>query len=504
LSAAWPRIVIAGGGTAGWSAAAAMARALGRGHGSVRVLADEADDSEELAFAALPSARDFHRFLGLDEDRLMRASRGAFRLGARLAGWAGDGSAWFQPFGTTGAMLQQVGFHHHLLRLEGLGRRREPEDFSLAAMAARAGRFARPSADPRSVLSTLDYGLHLEAKGYRDVLRALAEGLGVRSVQGSIAAVEPEGSATTAVITDAGERIEGDVFIDATGARARLIGQALGVPLQDWSGLAPFDRRLELLAASSGPPAPNTEILATTQGPVRRAPLQGRVGLSLVYSSAAMSDEAALAFLRSQSQGPAIGEPRFAALGFGRRERAWSGNCIAVGAAAGQADPLGIASLHLLHAALLRLVALFPPRGEAPASAAEYNRLIASETDRLGDFVLAHFKTNRRVGEPAWDRCREAPASEALAHKIGLYESRARTPMRELETFPEEAWSALFRAQGLRPRRHDPFAEAMDVGQLETTLQRMHRTMADAVSAMPSHGDFIAANCRVPALEDRA
>lgn len=475
------RIVIAGGGVSGWTAAAVLARTLGRDHGSIRVLGDEGEDGAELALATLPSARDFHPFLGLAEDELMAAAGGSFRLGTRFGGWAGPDSAFFQPFGDTGAMLQQVGFHHHLLRLGG----RRGEDFALAALAARAGRFTRPSPDPRSVLSTLDYGLHLEARPYAEVLRACAGRLGAVQVEGGIAAVERSGEGIAALVTDAGDRIEGDLFIDATGARGRLIGEALGVPMIG-SGL-PFDRRRDAVVGVAEAPAPNTEAMARPEGVLRTVPLQGRAGISLIYASEDTTDEAASQMLHDTG----VSAP----LVFGRRERAWADNCIAVGGAAGQVDPLGLASLHLLHAGLLRLTVLFPHHGEAPAARAEYNRLVGLESDRLGDFMLAHFKTNGRLGEPAWDRCREAPAPEALAHKIGLWQSRARTPMLDLETFPEAAWSALFQAQGISPRRHDPFADAMDEAQLRTVLDRMSRAMADAVQTMPSHGDFIAAHC---------
>lgn len=503
--AGWPRIVIAGGGPTGWMAGAALATAL-RGAGSVRVIEGDKDGSgDELAQVepTLPGIGDFLRFLGVAEDGVMAAAQATFRLGTRFVGWSGPGTGRFQPFGEIGSSLESVGFHHVLLRMQSLGKPQGAEDFSLAALASRARKFSRPSADPRSVLSTLAYGLHLHCGRYADWLRVHAASLGVAGSAGRITDVvltEPDG-AIAALVLEGGERVAGDLFIDCTGARARLIGQALGVGTEDWDRWSPFDRMVEMIGRPDGAPEPFTQITADASGWRRKSPIQAGVGLATISSSAFLGEDEALRKLRSAAGGPAQSDPRLTRLGFHRRSQAWSGNCIALGAAAAAVGPLLGSGLQLAQGGLARLIALFPHPQDNRAARAEYNRLAAEEAERLRDFVILHYRLNGRAGEPVWDACRDASPPDSLAHKIEVFESRARTPMLDEETFSEGDWASAFLGMGVRPRRHDPLADGMDPAWIGGVLGRMREAMGQAVQAMPTHADYLKAHCSSPVRE---
>jgi tryptophan halogenase len=493
------RIVIVGGGAPGWMAAAVLARGLGGLPVGIQLLETPSND-DPLAAATLPSLRHLHRVLGLSEEAVMAAARGGFRLGVRFDGWSGPGTSRFLPFGETGAPLGPVAFHQLLLRLEHRGEPQDLGDYALAALAAREGRFTAPSADRSSVLSTLDCGLHLDQRLYAEVLRGRAEADGVTRLGGEVAGLElSEPGAIESVQLADGRRITADLFIDCT-PQGRLIG-ALGVGVEDWGALTPFDRIATAVVASRAQPDPFTRFTAEAAGWLRRTPLQGAEGLALAYSSQALDDAGAARRLQAAA-GDAVGvDPRSRPLLFGRRTAAWSKNCVALGDAAGSPGPLPGADLHLVQTGVRRLLSLFPHGQDDGAAVREYNRLTAAEAERLRDFTLVQYRANGRRGDPVWDACREGPLPDPLAYKLRLFESRGRTPMLEEETFPEASWAAVLLAEGDRPRRYDAQADAAPEAQLKQTLSRMRQAMSQAVGAMPTHAQYLAAHCPTTAPE---
>jgi tryptophan halogenase len=483
------RIVIVGGGVDGWMAAAVLAKSgLGA---SIEVLETPAGPAPRIG-AALPGASGFHRFIGLAEDAALAAAAGAFSLGLQFEGWGGPGTSRFLPFGDSGASLDSVGFHHLLLRLERAGRRERMADYALAALAARAGRFSRPSEDPRSVLSTLDYGLHLDLDRYAEALRVHAQKAGVTRRDGRFvrADLHPDGSIDVLRLEN-GDAVTGELFLDCTGPDASLIGHAMGVAEEIWDGL-PFDRLVETVCETKAPPEPFARIVADDAGWLRILPIQGRSGLSYCYAGSVLDEAAAGARLATAAGAAPGAKVRHARVTFGRRAEAWRGNCIALGGAAGSPGLLLGAELRLVQTGLSRLITLFPFAGDNAAAAAEYNRLTAAEAERLRDFTLLQVRTNGRA-EPVWKACREAPLPGTLALRMRLFESRARTPMLEEETFPETSWAAVLLDQGVRPRRYDAMADAMPTQDLDAILARMKSAMVQAVQAMPTHEAALAA-----------
>jgi tryptophan halogenase len=489
------RIVIVGGGATGWMAAAVLARAL-RGLAPVEIgVLELAGQDEPPAAATLPSIRRLHGFLELSEAKVMAAARGGYRLGVRFEGWNGPGSSRFLPFGEIGASLGSVGFHHLLLRLERQGRPHDAGDYALAALAARAGRFTLPLADPRSVLSTLECGLHLDTRRYGQVLRTHALAAGVKALGGALAraSLDPQGMISALLLED-GRRIDGDFFVDCSGREGLLIAGALGVGEDDWTSWLPFDRVAQGLGRTGEAPEPFTRIIADEAGWLRRVPLQGASGIHYGYASSALDDDGAARRLGGA-------DLRIGPAAFGRRKAAWSANCVALGEAAGSPGALPGVDLHPVQTGLQRLLSLFPFAGRNEAAIAEYNRLTAAESERLRDFALLQFRTNGRRGEPLWNACREGPLPDPLADKIRLYESRGRTPLIEEETFLESSWASVFLGQGVRARRYDALADAMPLPELEGTLARMRSAMSRAVEAMPTHAAYLAAHCPAPAAE---
>lgn len=464
-------IGIVGGGVAGWMAALALVRALPGIQ--VSLIETEGPDWSLGPFGpAEASLPDFPAWLGehgIDEGALLRAARGSFSLGTAVSGWAAREADWFLPFGTIGAPLATIAFHQLAARMREAGQPVRLADYSLAAIAAAAGRFARPSPDPRSILSSFGYGLHLDRAGLADALRAAA-GL---EPAGRFRRAIGEGTVSAVELREGGQ-VTADLWLDCSGPGASL-ARRLDDRWEDWSAWLPCDRVIETWTEVEGVPPPHAHAGAFEAGWQRTVPLAGGQGGALFYAAAQLPDQ-----------------PGAIPLVQGRRTAAWTGNVVALGAAALRVEPLHGWNLALLANALTRLVGLLPAAPDGP-EAAEYNRLTAAEADSVRDFAILHYKTNGRTGEAHWDAARAMPVPEALRRKLDLHASRGRVPLGDEELFGADDWIAALDGQGLRPRRYDALADAISEARLIDHAGRVRALILDAVRAMPHHGAMLRA-----------
>jgi tryptophan halogenase len=491
------RLVIAGGGLTAWMTAAALARSLNPADFSITVVgADGGEDYLEpfgVADATLPWVEKQHAAVRLDEERIVAENGGAFTFGIALSGWSQPGASYFQPFSSLGAPLGPVPFHHLALKLRAEGVPVRLANFALAALAAQAGRFQRPGQDPRSVLSTCGYGLHLDVGVLAAQSRDEAEQAGAAIVPGLLGQIERDADGRlTALATAAGARIEGDLFFDCTGVEGRLIGDGAEVGWEDWSGWLPCDRVISSVSPTVEAPVPYSHIQAHPAGWIRQLPLQGRAVLTGLFQSSAMDDQKALAGLRELAAGGELREVQARYVRFGRRRKLWHRNCVALGTAAGLIDPVLMTNLQLLRLGLDRLLGLLPAHPAATAEAAEYNRRVTAQLDHARDFALAHYKLNGRAGEPFWDACRSMAVPDSLDYKLRLFESRARVALYDEEPVDEVSWVNLLDEQGRQPRSYSPLADGYSAAEVQAHLQKVRGVMLDAVGRMPAHGEYLA------------
>jgi tryptophan halogenase len=491
-------IAIAGGGATGWLAAALLARVL---RGSCDICVIETDDTgpRQGQIGTLPSLTGLHTILGIDENELLSKTDGTFRLANLFRDWGRVGGEYFHALGETGARLDSIAFHQYWLKLRQSGPIETYSDFNLCAVAARAGKFARPSSDKRSILSTLEYAYHLDAVLYAALLREYACARGVKQDAGKIAgvALSESGNLVDAVMLEDGRRVEADVFIDCTGSKGRIVS-ALETGFEDWSEWLACDRAIAISGSRGDMLSPYTLSVAHGSGWQWRIPLQNSIGHGFVYASGFMSDDEALSkFLGAVGDNP-VGEPQTSRFTNGRRKTIWSGNVIALGAAAATLEPLENLESHIAQIGITRFLALFPDRSFAADEREEYNRLMASELDRMRDFLILHYHATSRNNSPFWNRCREMQVPEMLAHKIRMFQSRARVVLYDEETFSEDSWASVFLGQEIIPRRYDPLADNRDVGQLKTQLQRIRSTVRQGSDSMPSHAAFVRKYCAAP------
>jgi len=488
-------IVVVGGGSAGWMAAAALSRAVGQ---RCRITLIESDEIGTVGVgeATIPPIKTFNQTLGLDEAEFLKRTQGTFKLGIEFVDWARVGHRYFHPFGPHGIQFDLSPLHQYWLRIREQPGTPGLDEFSMAWAAAREGKFDRPSRDPRSVMSSFDYAYHFDAGLYARFLREVSEARGVQRLEGKIVAVAQrahDGFIESVQLAD-GRRVEGDLFIDCSGFRGLLIEETLKTGYIDWTHWLPCDRAMAVPCESAGAPTPYTRSTAREAGWQWRIPLQHRIGNGYVYSSPFMSDDEAADKLLQRLDGKALANPRPLRFTTGRRKLFWNKNVVALGLSSGFMEPLESTSLHLIQSGISRLLALFPDRDFDPLVIDEFNRIAINEFERIRDFLILHYKLIERDDSPLWRYCAAMSIPDTLQYKIDHFKRYGRTIIEGNDLFGPPSWLAVHIGQLNWPQRHDPLIDLRDLDG-ETMLVRQHRAMQEAAAAMPTHAEFIAQFC---------
>ena len=486
------RIVIAGGGTSGWMAAAQLSRFLGSDWTITLVESDEIG-TIGVGEATIPMVRLYNQSLGLDEGEFLRETQGTCKLGIAFEGWGGFDQRYLHAFGLVGRSLGLLPFQHYWLRGRAEGLAGPLGDYVFNAVAAEGNRFAPVERAPGSVLPPLPYAYHFDATLYARFLRGHAEKRGVLRREGRIAEVlrhAANGDVAALRLAD-GTQIEGDLFLDCTGFRSLLLGEALEVPYVDWSEWLACDRAVAVPCARAEPLVPYTRSIAQSAGWRWRIPLQHRTGNGHVFCSAHISEDEATARLMASLDGEALAEPRTIRFKAGRRARFWERNVVAIGLASGFIEPLESTSIHLVQTAISRLLDFLPGGPVADADRDTFNRLAIFEIEKIRDFVILHYAANGREGEPFWDRLRTMELPEALAARIAMFRSEGRIVREGEELFDVPGWVQVLIGQGVMPRRWHPLADQLSTEQLSAFLGTVRGAFAQDAARMPLHADFV-------------
>ena len=494
--AAIRQIVIVGGGTAGWMAAAAISRIIGTMPGlSITLVESEAIGTVGVGEATIPQIVGFNRLLGIDEAEFVRETHATYKLGIEFVDWLRIGHRYVHPFGSYGLDMLGIEFQHFWLRGRTLGDASALDAFSIAAMAGKAGKMAWPRPDqPNSPLSKLAYAFQFDAARYAKYLRKLAEAQGVTRVEGRITEVRqhPETGFVAALALESGARVEGELFIDCSGFRSLLLGATLGVPFEDWTEWLPCDRAIAIPCELGGDHEPLTRSTARPAGWQWRIPLQHRIGNGHVYSSAHIDDEAALDLLLANLDGKPLAEPNRLRFTAGHRARLWEKNVVALGLAGGFLEPLESTAIHLVQSGIARLMALFPTTSFSQTEIDRFNFESVRDYVDIRDFLVLHYKATERDDSEFWRYCRTLPPPGGLAEKLAMFESSGRVIREHNELFTETSWLAVMAGQGVEPRSYHPVAQMLDDEETLRRVGHIREVIASAVAQMPTQDEFLA------------
>ena len=493
------KVVIVGGGSAGWMAAAALTRLLRRRVEEI-VLVESSDiGTVGVGEATLPTIRYFNASLGLDEVDFIRSTDASFKLGIEFCDWSTPGRSFFHGFSDFGPPVRGVSTHQLWMKTRGAADEASYEQFSIATMAARLGRFAPPLPNRESVLGSYSYGYHFDAGLYAAYLRRHAESRGVKRIDARVveARLRAEDGFIDALVLEDGRTVNGDLFIDCSGFAGLLIARALDAGFEDWSHWLPCNRAFAIPCANGGGLTPHTRSTARKAGWQWRIPLQHRIGNGHVFCDSFTTEDEAAETLLDHLDAPALAAPRLIKFTTGRRRQAWLKNCVALGLASGFLEPLESTSIHLIEIGLGRLIELFPDREFEPRLADEFNRLMNRSFESIRDFIILHYHLSQRT-EEFWRYCRSMVIPDALRHQIELFRAAGQVALYESEAFTEPSWVSIFFGQRIWPERHDPMADLIERDPLDRELERRRNLVAGAARSLKTHSDFISRFCRAP------
>ena len=485
------KVVIAGGGTAGWMAAASLAKLLGRTL-DITLVESEEIGTVGVGEATIPTLLTLHELLKIKEQDFVRAVQGTFKLGISFENWRDIGRNYIHSFGWTGQDSWAAGFQHFWLKGRKMGISREFGEYCKEWVAAKQRRFA--------VLPNhgLNYAYHFDASLYARFLRAMAEEHGAVRQEGRIEAVEqdPVTGFITGLRLQSGQHLPGDLFIDCTGFRGLLIEQTLQAGYEDWSHWLPCDSAVAVQTESLSPPLPYTRSIARDAGWQWRIPLQHRVGNGVVFSAEHWSDDEAVNRLLENVEGEVLTEPRVIKFKTGQRRRHWHKNCVAMGLASGFIEPLESTSIHLIQRSVIRLMQMFPYDGIREPDVNEFNNQMRFEIDNVRDFIILHYHVTDRNDTAFWRQCRDMDIPDTLEHRIELFGQAGRVFKVPTELFGENSWIQVMLGQGLVPEQYHPIVNMMSDDELGRFLTGIHDAVGKVTSQLPDHQRFIDHYCR--------
>lgn len=484
-------VVIAGGGTAGWMAAAALSKLVGN---NINITLIESDEIATVGVgeATIPPIRTFHKLLGIDEQAFMKATQASFKLGISFENWGQKNTDYIHSFGMTGKECWAGEFHHFWLHSLSLGLESEFGEYCYELQAAKQGKFAFNQQNP------INYAFHMDASRYALFLREFSENLGVKRQEGKITRVNKctESGYIQSLTLGDNSTIDGDFFIDCTGFRGLLIEQALHTGYEDWSHLLPCDSAIAVQTkAVNDNITPYTRAIAHDAGWQWQIPLQQRVGNGLVYCSRYLADEDAKQLLLENIQGETLTEPKVIKFKTGRRRKGWNKNCLALGLASGFVEPLESTSIHLIMSGVIRFMRLFPFNGITEQAISEYNKQLKSEIENIRDFIVLHYKVTERSDSEFWRHCKSMEVPETLAHKISLFKETGRVFLDDGDIFRVDSWVQVMLGQGIKPKQHHLIASLMSDDELRRFLSSIKQQITQRVEKLPLHKEFLQKYC---------
>ena len=490
----WQRIVIAGGGTAGWMTAALMSKTLARAGFNICLLESPNIGTVGVGEATIPSFVHFNRLLGIDEKDFLKKTKATFKLGIQFAGWGAPDDNYIHGFSGLGDDSPGFPFYHYWFRWQKRNLDTNIEEHFLAATLARKEKFIHPDEKINPLLRGLGYAYHIDAGLYARYLKGYSTERGVKHIRADIVQVHlnAQNGFIHSLELDDGRTIEADFFIDCTGFRSLLLGQALKVPFISWQHWLQTDRaQVVPTTLTEANFVPYTRATAHKAGWQWRIPLQHRVGNGLVYSSEYLNDDQAQAMLLAQIDSEPMAEPRRLNFTAGMRARFWEKNCLAVGLSSGFLEPLESTSIHIIQSTIMRFSLFYPNVETNAVLAKQFNAQVLPEMERIRDFVILHYHANNRRGESFWDEVRNMALPDSLRQKLDLFRKTAHVHHEQGDVFTEGSWLSVMVGQGVLPENTVYMAHGMPDDKLDAYMQSVKKQIASLANKVPLHRDYL-------------
>ncbi len=487
------RVVIAGGGTAGWMVAAGLSKTLGKLL-DIKLIESDEIGTVGVGEATIPTLMNFHSLLEINEQEFMAATQATFKLGISFENWRDRQQDYIHSFGLTGIDHWTAGFQHFWHKGRERGLAGDYGDYCLELKASQESRFAHL---PRN---GMNYAYHMDASRYARYLRTFSEPFGVQRIEGKIAKVNTDAASghITSLLLDSGTLIEGDLFIDCTGFRALLLGETMKEDYEDWSHWLFCDSAIAVQTESVGPAIPLTRSIAHDAGWQWRIPLQSRVGNGIVFSSRYTDDDSARKTLLGNIEGKELTDPRVIRFKPGQRRKTWSGNCVGIGLASGFLEPIESTSIHLIQRGIIRLLQMFPTDGIRQSDVDEYNFQASTEIRHIRDFIILHYHVTNRRDSAFWRDAASMDIPASLRHRIELFKETGRVFRIPNELFAENSWIQVMLGQGIMPQQHHQTADLMGDAELAHFLNGIRDGIRKTVSQLPPHQAYFQTYCGTP------
>ncbi len=493
------KIVIAGGGTAGWMAAAAIAKKyeaqIGANTLQVTLIESSVIGAVGVGEATVPGILSFHQHLGISEREFIQSTGATFKLGIEFRDWFKLGQHFFHPFAAFGTKIENQDFYQCWLKLYLEGHQYKLEDFCLAIAMAKQGRFAQPDDNASSVLALYSYAYHFDASKYAEFLRKYAEVRGVTRIDAVIEEVEQHSDSgdISAVVLQNGKKVPGDLFIDCSGFRALLVEKTLNTHFENWQKYLPCDRAVVAQCdfQEQQQPLPYTRSTAMPAGWRWQIPLQNRMGNGYVFSSQYLDNEQATAQLLAALEGELLTEPRIIRFVAGMRHQFWNKNCVALGLASGFIEPLESTSISLIQTGIEKLLQFMPDLVIEEKNREEANRLNRLEYQRIRDFIILHYKANKRDDSPFWLDAQSMDIPDTLQKKFDSFDEDGTVYLMEQESFLEQSWIAMYNGFKRVPRHCKNDVDKLDSHRLQSTFEKIKSAIQNGASFAPTHKQFL-------------
>ncbi|MEM6775173.1 MAG: tryptophan halogenase family protein [Pseudomonadota bacterium] len=422
------RILVVGGGSAGWISAAYLNAALNRaGPGVVEVSLVESPDVARIGVgeATVPTIRHILQTVGIDEARFLREADATFKQAIKFVDWLHpNGHAYYHPFDRRGTGPVDYAAHSWLATDRSVP---FADTVSVQPQLCELGLSPRMR-DSKDFASPMPYAYHMDAEKFADTLCAHATARGVRHIRDDVMRVERHADgALAAVHTAGGARLEAELFIDCTGFRGLLIDGELAVPQRDFSPWLLCDRAIAMRIPYDvyypGSVRPYTTATALSSGWVWDIGLVNRRGTGYVYCSYFIDDDDAETELRAHegAHGDSL-DARRIRFRVGCRERFWEKNCVAIGLSGGFIEPLESTGLYLSEFAAVTLAEHFPFGEQMQPLADRFNRILSNRYNEVLDFVNMHYALSRRDDTPFWREVRRSErVTDSLREKLEFW-----------------------------------------------------------------------------------